>query len=70
VLGEVRDAAVLRVLVARPGGEEDVTGDRLRVGQRRREDAKAVGQGLTLEHAHALSLLLMSSLSGTDAPLS
>ena len=43
VLGEVRDAAVLGALVARAGREHDEARDRLRVRQRRREDAKLVG---------------------------
>ena len=52
VLGEVGDAAVRLLLVARPGGEHHEARDRLRVRQRRGEDAQPVVQRLALEHGH------------------
>ena len=52
VLGEVRDAALLAPLVARAGGEHDEARDGLRMGHRRGEDARAVGEGRALEGRH------------------
>jgi hypothetical protein len=53
VLGEVGDAAVPLLLVAGPRGQHDEARDRLRVRQRRGEDAEPVVQCLTLEDGHA-----------------
>ena len=53
MLGEVGDAAIALLLVARARGQHDEAGDRLRVRHRRGEDAKSVIQRLTLEDSHA-----------------
>jgi hypothetical protein len=67
VLSEVRNAAVRRIFVARPGGEHHVAGHRLGVFERRGQHAQAVREGVALVDGHTVSLLFTSSVIGTDA---
>ena len=52
VLGEMGDAADVRGLVARAGGEHDEARDGLGLRHRRRQHADAVGEGAALEDGH------------------
>ena len=71
VLGEVRDPARVRGLVARARGEHHEAGDGLRVLDRRGEQAESVGQGLSLEDGHqAARASFQVSGSATGRPFS
>ena len=58
VLREVGDPAVGRLLVARAGSEHDVAGDRLRVVERRGQDAQAVRQRVAFDRRSCSDFLL------------
>ena len=53
VLGEMRDASIRGVLVARAGGEHDVAGDRFGMVERRGDHPEAVRERVSLEDGHA-----------------
>ena len=66
VLGEVGDPVRLPGLVAGAGRDHDEARDRLRVRQRRRQDAQAVREGVALVGAHSESSLRQPSGRGRD----